>query len=122
MENTRKREVMELVCNERRQKKQIAEPSFNKAAFENAQLYIWKQDYQESLRCTEDKHEEKITFHDYKRVLKQQSSVRVTMNNIRPYHHEVYNQCMNKVALIWSDDKRQILDSGILTETYGYKN
>jgi len=40
-----------------------------------------------------------------------------TMNVIRSYLHDVYTEEVNKVALSANDDKRVILEDGILTLT-----
>ena len=61
-----------------------------------------------------------ITHEDYKNCLftKQEQSRR--MNVIRSYHHEIFTEEVNKVALSCDDDKRVILEDGISTLAYGY--
>src|SRR5688572_7359063 len=60
-----------------------------------------------------------ITHEDYKECLftKQEQSRR--MNVIRSYHHEIYTEEVNKVALSADDNKRVIMEDGISTLAYG---
>ena len=61
-----------------------------------------------------------ITHEDYKNCLftKQEQSRR--MNVIRSYHHEIFTEEVNKVALSADDDKRVIMVDGISTLSYGH--
>jgi hypothetical protein len=42
------------------------------------------------------------------------------MNVIRSYHHDIYTEEINKVALSADDDKRVIMKDGIHTLAYGH--
>jgi hypothetical protein len=42
------------------------------------------------------------------------------MNVIRSYHHEIYTEELNKVALSADDDKRIIMKDGVHTFAHGH--
>ena len=44
------------------------------------------------------------------------------MNTIRTDHHRLSNYQFNKISLSCFDDKRYILEDGITSNAYGYKN
>src|SRR6056300_692760 len=60
-----------------------------------------------------------ITFDDYKDCLFSGNEKYRKMNTIRSYHHEIYAETINKVALSAADDKRIIMADGIHTKAIG---
>ena len=62
------------------------------------------------------------THNDYKECLFSRREQLRKMNVIRSYHHEIYTEQVNKVALSSDDDKRIIMDDCIHTLAYGHYN
>ena len=61
-----------------------------------------------------------ITHDDYKDCLFTKREQLRKMNVIRSYHHNIYTEEVNKVALSADDDKRIILEDSIHTLAYGH--
>ena len=61
-----------------------------------------------------------ITHDDYKDCLLTRREQLRKMNVIRSYHHNIYTEEVNKVALSSSDDKRIILEDCVHTLAYGH--
>jgi hypothetical protein len=61
-----------------------------------------------------------ITHEDYKNCLFTRKEQSRTMNVIRSYHHEIYTEEVNKIALSADDDKRVIMKDGVHTLSYGH--
>jgi transposase len=61
-----------------------------------------------------------ITHDDYKDCLFTKRELYRRMNVFRSYHHDIYTEEVNKVALSGEDDKRVIMDDGIHTLAHGH--
>ena len=77
-------------------------------------------DYKKAKGVKKNVVKKSITHEDYKNCLftKQEQSRR--MNVIRSYHHEIFTEEVNKMALSADDDKRVIMEDGISTLSYGH--
>ena len=62
-----------------------------------------------------------ITINDYRKCLFSKQPQLRTMNTIRSRQHNVVTERINKTAISADDDKRIILEDGIMTLPYGYK-
>ena len=62
-----------------------------------------------------------IKFNDYKEALFNTELNKVNVSNIRSYKQEIYNIDSFKLALTADDTKRYILDDGISTLAFGFK-
>ena len=88
-------------------------------------MYSYKmfEDRKEENKCKGIKKiviEKTITHDDYRKCLFTKKILLRKMNIIRSYHHDVYTEEINKVALSADDDKRVIMDDGIHTLAYGH--
>src|SRR5678815_5253950 len=59
-----------------------------------------------------------ITHEDYKNCLFTRREQSRKMNVIRSYHHEIYTEEVNKIALSADDNKRVLMENGISTLAY----
>ena len=83
-----------------------------------AKLYSYKMyEGKEEKKCQGIKNviRNKITREDYKNSLFQAKAKLTKMNVIRSRAHNIYTEKINKVALSCEDDKRIILEDGVLT-------
>jgi len=90
-----------------------------------AKLYSYKMDGVEEKKCkgiNKTTRDNRITFDDYKECLLTRRDQHRTMNVLRSHKHTMYAETINKVALSAEDDKRIILEDGIMTVPYGYIN
>ena len=62
-----------------------------------------------------------ITHEDYKDCLFNGTRTMANMSRIQSFGHEMYCVNINKIGLSPFDDKRYILDDGIITLAYGHK-
>ncbi len=90
-----------------------------------AKLYSYKMfdDGIEEKKCKGIKKsvvKKNITHDDYKDCLFTRRERYRRMNVIRSYHHDIYTEEVNKVALSADDDKRVIMEDGIRTLAYGH--
>ena len=63
---------------------------------------------------------DEITFEDYKNCLFGEKELKRKMNLIVHKKHNLYTECVQKVALSSNDDKRIILENKVDTVPYGY--
>ena len=61
-----------------------------------------------------------LTIKDYKHTLQTRESKKVTQNNIRSYHHVLYTEKQEKIALSAKDDKLFICSDNIKTYSFGH--
>jgi hypothetical protein len=61
-----------------------------------------------------------ITHEDYKNCLFTRREQSRRMNVIRSYHHDIFTEEVNKIALSADDDKRVIMEDGISTLAYNH--
>ena len=90
-----------------------------------AKLYSYKmfEDGKENKKCKGIKNtvvQKTITHDDYNDCLFTKREKYRRMNVFRSYHHDIYTEEVNKVALSAEDDKRIIMDDGIHTLAYGH--
>jgi len=89
-----------------------------------AKLYSYKMfEGEENKKCKGVKKnvvQNSITHDDYKKALFSRQDQYRIMNVIRSYHHELYTEQVNKIALSSNDDKRVILEDGIHTLAIGH--
>jgi len=90
-----------------------------------SKLYSYKmfEDSMETKKCKGIKKtviQKSITHEDYKACLFTKAKQYNRMNVIRSYHHDIYTEELNKIALSADDDKRIILNDGIHTLAYGH--
>jgi hypothetical protein len=62
-----------------------------------------------------------ITFNDYLECLFKHKTLIKTQNIIQSKKHQVFTVENQKLALSWSDDKRQLLNNSTDTLPWGYK-
>ena len=67
-------------------------------------------------------HNSNIKHDEFKDTLNDKKFIRHNMKGIKPFNHIMYTYGSNKISLSIFDDKRYILDVGINTLTYGYKD
>src|SRR5688572_14628037 len=88
-----------------------------------SKLYSYKMagvDYKKCKGLKKNVVKKSITHEDYKNCLFTKREQSSKMNVIRSYHHEIYTEEVNKVALSADDDKRAIQRDGIHTLAYGH--
>ena len=90
-----------------------------------AKLYSYKmfENGKEEKKCKGVKKrivQKTITHDDYKDCLFTKKEQLRKMNVIRSYHHNIFTEEVNKVALSADDDKRIILEDSIHTLAYGH--
>ena len=88
-----------------------------------AKLYSYKMAGEDHKKCKGVKKNvvnKTITHDDYKDCLFTKREQLRKMNVIRSYHHDIYTEEVNKVALSADDDKRVIMEDGISTLAYGH--
>ena len=89
-----------------------------------AKLYSFIiEDGEENKKCKGVKKQvvkESITHEDYKTCLLTGKETLRKQNILRSYDHEVYTEEVNKIALSAADDKRYILNDGIVTLAWGH--
>ena len=88
-----------------------------------SKLYSYKLHEKEHKRCKGVKKSvvaKTITHEDYKNCLRTKNEQLRTMNVIRSHLHDTYTEQINKVALSADDDKRIILEDGVITLAYGH--
>ena len=88
-----------------------------------SKLYSYKMagvDYKKCKGVKKTVVKNAITHEDYKDCLFTRREQSRTMNVIRSYHHEIYTEEINKIALSADDDKRVIQQDGIHTLAYGH--
>ena len=88
-----------------------------------SKLYSYKMDGEDHKKCKGIKQnvvKKTITHDDYKNCLFTKREQLRKMNVFRSYHHDIYTEQVNKVALSADDDKRVIMEDGIRTLAYGH--
>jgi len=88
-----------------------------------SKLYSYRMVGEDHKRCKGVKKnvvKKTISHDDYKDCLFTRRHKLRKMNVIRSYHHDIYTEKVNKVALSADDDKRVILQDGIHTLAYGH--
>src|SRR5688572_28746952 len=88
-----------------------------------SKLYSYKMAGMDHKKCKGLKKnvvKKSITHEDYRNCLFTKREQSRTMNVIRSYHHDIYTEEINKIALSADDDKRLIQQDGIHTFAYGY--
>jgi hypothetical protein len=88
-----------------------------------SKLYSYKmagEDYKKCKGIKKSVVKNAITHDDYRDCLFTRRDQSRTMNVIRSYHHEIYSEEVNKIALSADDDKRLIQQDGIHTLSHGH--
>ena len=62
-----------------------------------------------------------VNFEDYENTLDNKTIQRHKMKTIRSINHDVQLLTINKVSLSPFDDKRYILDDGVITLPFGHR-
>jgi len=88
-----------------------------------SKLYSYRMAGEDHKKCKGVKKnvvKKTIRHDDYKDCLFTRREQLRKMNVIRSYHHDIYTEEVNKVALSSDDDKRVILQDGVHTLAYGH--
>ena len=88
-----------------------------------SKLYSYRKKEKEEKKCKGVKKnviKKEILFQDYKDCLFKEKEETRKMNLIRHRSHNLYTECIEKIALSSKDDKRIVLGNKIDTMAYGH--